>query len=320
MLKRSIALLALAALPLISVAQSAASFPTRQVRLIVGFAPGGPTDIFARMFAQHLEKKYKQPGLAENRPGAGALIAGEFVAKAPPDGYTLFVGANTFAYESVLNRESPINTARDLLPFGIFAGTSLFVTTHASLPVKNMAEFIAWIKANPGKLNIGTAGTPVAKLEGLRDKLGLEWVNVPYKGGALAMTALLAGEVLMYTADANQALPAAKEGRVRTLAYMDRQRHALAPDVPTVAESGIGAPDFVSHVWLGMYAPAAVPADIVAKLNAEVNEMNATQEAGQRYVAMGWKAGSQTLEQIRRDSAAEVANVQALLAKGVKLR
>jgi tripartite-type tricarboxylate transporter receptor subunit TctC len=320
MLKQFITLLCMATLPSVALSQSAASYPSKPIRIVIGFAAGGPTDVFARMFAEHLQRKYKQPAVAENKPGAGSLVAADFVAKSTADGYTLLVASNNLAFESLLNKEASINTAKDVLPFGIFAGTGAFLAVNSGLPVKTMPELVAWIRANPGKLNVGTPGQPVAALEGLRDRLGLSWVNVNYKGGAPAFAALLAGEVNLYTADIAQGLEPMKAGRIRLIAYTDRQRHPALPDIPTVAESGIGATDFVFFVWLGMYAAAGVPEDIVAKLNADVNEMSTSAEATTRYGAMGWRAIPNSVAQIRKDSAAEVENVAALVAKGVKLR
>ena len=320
-LKRVILVLVLGTLPSVALSQSgAANYPSKPIRIIVGFGPGGPTDIFGRMYSSHLEKKYKQPAIVENRPGAAQLVGAEVVAKSAPDGYTLLSAASPISFESLLNKDSPLDTTKDILPFGIIAGSGLFVGVHSSLPVKNMAEFIAWVRANPGKLNSGTAGAPVAEFEGMRDKLGLNWVNVNYKGGAAAMTALIAGEVHMYTPDLNQGLPAMKDGRVKLLAYSEQQRHPGAPDVPTVAESGIGMPDFVMQIWLGMYAPAGVPADIINKLNADTIELAASPDALNRINTMGWRTIPSNVATIRANTVATTEQIAALLAKGVKLR
>ena len=312
--------LLLGSLPTLALAQGAANFPNKSIRIVVGFGPGGPTDIFGRLYASHLERKYKQPIIVDNRPGAGQLVGADLVAKSAPDGYTLMASTNTLGFESLLNKDSPLDTTKDILPFGIIAGSGLFIGVHSSLPVKNMAEFIAWVRANPGKLNVGTAGAPVSEFEGLRDKMGLNWVNVNYKGGAAAMTALMAGEVHMYTPDLNQGLAGVKEGRVRLLSYSEGQRHLGAPDVPTVAESGIGATDFRMQIWLGMFAPPGVPADIINKLNADVNEMAAAQDAFSRINAMGWRTIPSNVETIRKNLVATNEQIAALLAKGVKLR
>ena len=319
--KKILAALSLAFLSTAVLAQSpAANFPNKPMRIIVPLGSGGPTDLFARMFAAHLEKKYRQPALVENKPGAGQLVGANLVAKADPDGYTLLAASSNLPSESLLTKDAPLDTAKDILPFGIIAGSGLFIGVHSSIPVKNMQEFVAWVKANPGKLNQGTASAPLVAIESLRDRLGLNWVNVNYKGGAAAMTALIAGEVQLYTPDVNQAVPPMKEGRVRILAYSDQQRHSALPEIPTIAESGIGAPDFVLQVWLGMFAHQAVPNDIIAKLNADVNEMSALPESTARFTAMGWRAIPSTVTAIRRGTTLGNEQVAALLAKGVKLR
>lgn len=200
------------------------------------------------------------------------------------------------------------------------AGSGLFIGVHSSVQARTFPEFVALVKANPGKINMGNTGFPQADLEILRDRLGLDWVNVPYKGGLAANTALMAGEIRAYTPDVNQGLPGIKEGRVRLLAYTELQRHPALPDVPTIAESGVGLPDYVWYVWLGTYAPAAVPADIVTKLNAEVNEMAGGGDALTRITAMGWRPNALSVAEIRRRSIATNDQVAKLLAKGVKLR
>ena len=315
-----IATLGLAALPLITMAQGAATYPNRTIRVLCPFPPGAITDALARMYASHLERKYKQPTIVENRTGAGQNIAGDATAKAAPDGYTLLAASNQLAWESLLNKDTPFNSQRDILPFGIFAASGLFLATHIDLPAKTLAEFVAYVKANPGKLNVGLAGAPTLGFEEFRDRLGLSWTNVPYRGGAPAFQALLANDVQMFTTDVMQGLPAMQTGKIRMLAYSGSQRHPGAPSIPTFSESGVGVQGFDYKVWLGTFAPAGVPADILQKLNAEVLEMQKTPDAMQRFTAMGWQAIPSGVEEIRLDSAAAVQKVVALVAQGVKLR
>jgi len=300
-------------------AQTAANYPSRPIRIIVPVAAGGPTDAFGRLYGAYLEKKYKQSAIVENRPGAGQIVGADVVAKAAPDGYTLLAAANTVSYESLLNKDAGFDTTKDILPFGIIAQAGLFIALNNAVPAKTMPELFAWVKANPGKLNVATAGAPVAELEGLRNKLGLSWVNVNYKGGAASQQALLAGEVGMYTPDGNQAISGVKDGRIHLLAYTDVIRHFGAPDVPTMAESGV-APDFQYVVWLGMFAPANVPADIINKLNADVNEMASGPEATARTAAMGWRTNPVSVPVIRKMTQTSNETIAGLLAAGVKLR
>ena len=319
-LTRFCMLVVLAFIPALAGAQTAANYPSRPIRVIVPFGPGGPTDIFGRLYASHLEKKYKQPAIVENKPGGGQIVATDFVVKAPADGYTLLTAANTLTYESLLNKDAPFDSTKDILPYGVIGGSGLFIAVNAGLPVKTIQEFVAWVKANPGKLNVGTVGVPTVEMEGLRDKLGLNWTNVNYKGGVAAQTALMAGEINLYTPDLNQTAPAVKDGRIKVLAFGDRQRHPGMPDVPTVAESGIGAPDFLMYVWLGMFAASGVPNDIVNKLHADVIEMQGNPDVQSKINAMGWRTNPIGVEELRKLQQASNENVKSLLAKGIKLR
>jgi len=314
-----LAALCLAAAPCLSLAQSAAAYPAKPVRVVVPLAPGGTTDTFARMFANYLEKKYKQPALVENKPGAGQVVGAMYAIQQPADGYTMLAGSNGLAYESIINKDAPFNSTRDILPFGVFAGSGMFLHTDGALPVKNLGEFIVWVKANPGKLNLGTASVPLAPFEDMRDRLGLNWTYVNYKGGSPAETALLAGEVQAYFGD-SKLLQFSKTGKLRALAYSGPQRHPAAPDVPTLAESGIGMPDFRYVLWLGLFSLPGVPEDILAKLNADLNDMSRQPDSMKRYETMGWVPMTLSVDETRKDVAATNKQISAVVARGVKLR
>lgn len=314
-----LAALCLAAAPCVSLAQSAATYPAKPVRVVVPLAPGGPTDTFARMFANYLERKYKQPAVVENKTGAGQVVGANYAIQQPADGYTMLAGSNGLAYESLINKDTPFNSTKDILPFGVFAGSGMFMHVNSSLPVTTLPEFIAWVKANPGKLNLGTASVPLAPFESMRERLGLDWTYVNYKGGTPAETAALAGEVQAYFGDI-KLLQYSKTGRMRTLAYSGPQRHPAAPDVPTVAESGIGMSDFRYVLWLGMFSAPGVPEDILTKLNADLNDMSRQPDSLKRYEAMGWVPMALSVEETRRDSAATNKQIAEVVARGVKLR
>ena len=314
-----LAVLCLAADPGASLAQSAATYPSKPVRVVVPLAPGGTTDTFARMFANYLEKKYKQPIVVENKAGAGQVVGAMYAIQQPADGYTVLAGSNGLAYESVINKDTPFNSTKDILPFGVFAGSGMFLHIDASLPVKNLTEFIAWVKANPGKLNLGTASVPLAPFESMRDRLGLNWTYVNYKGGSPVETALLAGEVQAYFGD-SKLLQFSKTGKLRALAYSGPQRHPVAPDVPTIAESAIGMPDFRYVLWLGMYSVPGVPEDILTKLNADLNDMSRQPDSLKRYEVMGWVPMILNVDESRRDVAATNRQIAEVVARGVKLR
>ena len=294
-----LAALCLAAAPSASFAQSAATYPAKPVRVVVPLAPGGPTDTFARMFANYLEKKYKQPAVVENKTGAGQVVGANYAIQQPADGYTMLAGSNGLAYESLINKDTPFNSTKDILPFGVFAGSGMFMHVNSSLPVTTLPEFIAWVKANPGKLNLGTASVPLAPFESMRERLGLDWTYVNYKGGTPAETAALAGEVQAYFGDI-KLLQYSKTGRMRTLAYSGPQRHPAAPDVPTVAESGIpGLAGYEMQAWFGLAAPVKVSAAIINRIHAEVVKTVADQDVRDRFANLGFEPVGSTPEQFR---------------------
>lgn len=314
-----LAALFIAAAPGATLAQSAANYPSKPMRVVVPLAPGGPTDTFARMFARYLETKYKQPAIVENKTGAGQVVGANYAIQQPADGYTMLAGSNGLAYESLINKDTPFNSTKDILPFGIFAGSGMFLHIHSSLPVTTVGEFIAWVKANPGKLNLGTASVPLAPFEGMRERLGMNWTYVNYKGGTPAEAALLAGEVQAYFGDSKH-LQHSKTGRLRTLAYSGPQRHPVAPDVPTFAEAGIGMNDFRYVLWLGMFTASAVPEDILVKLNADLNDMSRQPDSLKRYEAMGWVPMTLGVDATRKDAVGTNNQIAEVLARGVKLR
>lgn len=314
-----LAALSLATLPVSALAQGAANYPSKPVRIVVPLAPGGPVDSFGRLYANFLEKKYKQPVVVENKTGAGQVVGANYAIQQPADGYTLLVGSNSLAWESLINKEVPFNSTKDIQPFGAFAGSGMFVQINPSLPVNTLQEFIAWVRANPGKLNLGTASVPLAAFEAMRDKLGLQWTAVNYKGGTPAEAAVLGGEVQAYFGDV-KGVYQMRAGKLRVLAYSGATRHPAAPEIPTVAESNIGYPEMNYQIWLGMYAAPAVPEDIVTKLNADIIEMNNQPDIQARYKAMGWLPMTMSVSDVRKDSAKANKEVADLLAKGVKLR
>jgi tripartite-type tricarboxylate transporter receptor subunit TctC len=308
------------AVAFVSTLADAQSWPSRRITIISPFPPGAVTDSLARMFASHLEKKYKQAAIVETRSGAGQVIAMDAVIKAPADGYTLLAGANGTYTETMLNKDTPFNSMRDLAPIGAFAYSGLFLVVPASFPAKNMQEFVAYVRANPGKLNFATAGTPAPGLEEFRHRMKLNWTLVPYKGGAPAFQALLQNEVHAYNSDIMQGMPAMQAGKVRLLGYTASTRHPGAPDIPTFSEAvpELGPLEYV--VWLGIYSRSELPIDIQTRLNADIIELQNTPEALQRFAAMGWTALPFGIPAIRRDLDAYMRKTQMLLDAGVKLR
>jgi len=267
----------------------AADYPTRAMRMVVPFAPGASTDITARLFARHLEQKWKQPVVVENRPGVGGALGTDLVAKAAPDGHTLLAGVSWIPVMNLLYRDVQFDALRDLAPVSIIGASGYVLMAAAGLPVKSLQEFVAYSKSNPGKLNFGSpGGDPLLEFENLRGRLGWDLTSVPYKGGGPALNALIAGEVHLMLGGPHQAAPLARAGKIRPLAVTLKQRHVLLPDVPTMEEQGLAG--YEAGYWIGLFAPAKTPPAIVAALNREVAEFQKDPEVMKRFGALGWDA------------------------------
>ncbi|MGL4243193.1 MAG: Bug family tripartite tricarboxylate transporter substrate binding protein [Beijerinckiaceae bacterium] len=264
---------ALVATPAVLRAQ--AQWPAQVVKFIVPFAPGGSTDILARVVAQKLEAPLKANIIIENRPGAGGSVAANAVAKADADGHTFMMGhIGTLAFTPSLYPNLPYDPVKDFAPVALVATVPNILAVHPSLPVKSFAEFIAHAKANPGKLNYGSGGVgSAAHVAGayLASAAGFEATHVPYRGTAPMVNDLVAGNIQFTLTGGPAVLPLAANGRVRTLAVSSKDRASFAPELPTVAESGLAGFDAVQ--WYGLVAPARTPAAIVSRMNAEINAL-----------------------------------------------
>ncbi len=260
-----LALLLPAALP-----AAAQTYPTKPVRMVVPFPPGGPTDIVARLMAPKMAAALGQQVVVENRAGAGGMIATEQVAKAAPDGYTIIMGTiGGMAVAMSLNPNRGYDTLRDFAPITQSVAVTSILVTHPSVPAKNVRELLQLAKAAPGKLNYASSGNgTVTHLAGeLLKLLGkVNIVHVPYKGGAPALTALVSGEVDMSYENSLIITPHIKSGRVKALAVTGAKRSALLPDLPTIAET---LPGYSASGWYGLFTPAATPKPVIARLNAE---------------------------------------------------
>jgi tripartite-type tricarboxylate transporter receptor subunit TctC len=264
---------ALLAAPLAALAQA---FPTKPVTLVVNFPPGGAADVIGRAVAQQLAEQLKEQVVVQNRPGANGNIGAEAVAKSPADGHTLLMSSggamtvNPFIYKSM-----PFDAEKDLVPVSSTARVLVFLMTHPSVPVSNVREFLAHVKANPGRLSFGSPGTgssPHLAAEMMKKQLGLFAVHVPYRGAAPALTDLLAGNV-QFMFDPGPGLRHAKEGRLKMLAVGSPKRAGAYPDVPTLAEAG--PPElrgFDADTVFGIYAPGGTPAALVERLHDEINK------------------------------------------------
>jgi tripartite-type tricarboxylate transporter receptor subunit TctC len=278
---------ALAAAALLAHAQT--GYPAKPLRLVVGFAPGGGTDILARALAQPLSELLGQQVTIDNRPGAGGIIATELGAKALPDGYTLLVGSSAaFAINPNLMAKLPYDPVRDFAPVGMFATLSYALDVHPSLPVRSLRELLALARAKPGEINYGSAGQGSSTHLAIEQFLAagrIRMTHVPYKGNAPAMTALMSGEVAMVFDPVLLTVPLARAGRVRVLAVTTARRSALLPEAPTIAEAGV--PGFEAGNWFGVFAPAGTPRAIVERLNGAINSAMRRPEMMERFAAQG---------------------------------
>ncbi len=266
----------------------AQQYPAKPVRLIVPFVAGGSADVLSRVLAQRLTQQYGQQMMVENRPGSGGHVGAEAAARATPDGYTIVFGTigihAAYAIYSKLNYDP----ARDLQPVAMYADVPNILIVHPSVPAKNVKEFIALAKSNPGRLNFGTAGSGSSThMAGEWFKLvtGVNLTHVPYKGSAQAMQDLLGGQIELMFENLPTAIAQVRAGKVRALGMTSRERSPSMPEVPTVAESGV--PGFEATAWFTIAAPAKVPAEIIRKLNTDMNAFLKAPEMQQRWVDMG---------------------------------
>jgi tripartite-type tricarboxylate transporter receptor subunit TctC len=285
------------------------SFPSRPVRLVVAFPAGGPTDVVARVLAEHMARDLGQPMVVENRGGANGNIAAEHVAKAAPDGHTLLYNTSSIAISQALYRTLPYDLGRDLAPLALTAAAPSLLVTSPAVPVRDAAGFIAWARTNSGRISYGSGG--VGNISHLQvfmvlRHIGAEATHVPYRGTAQAMTDTAAGNVQFMSDALNTALPLAREGRVRAIAVSTIERSAELPEVPTFAESGLMPPGFDSGIWQGVMVPARTPAPIVTRLNAAVNKALAEGEVRTRLAAMGARPTGGSPEDYARHLAAEL--------------
>jgi tripartite-type tricarboxylate transporter receptor subunit TctC len=265
---RVVASILICAAPLPAVGQA---WPVKPVRIIVPFPPGGTSDILARSVGQKLSEEWKQQVVVDNRPGAGANIGAEMAAKAPPDGYTLFLFSTIHTINPSLYSKLAYDPIRDFVPITLIAETSQVLAVHPSVPVTTVKDFIAYAKKRPGQLNYSSAGNgsqPHLTAELFKTRTGIDIVHVPYKGAPPAMTDLLAGQVALTFATAPSAVPHAKAGKLRALGVSTGKRITALPDVPTIAEAGV--PGFEASGSNGLVAPAGLPAALVERLNGSV--------------------------------------------------
>ena len=267
----------------------AQSYPAKPIRLIIPFPPGGATDIFGRVLAQKLGELIGQAVVIENRPGAGGVIGSEMASKAAPDGYTILLATtSTHSIGPALNPKMPYDARRDFVPVIHLADATNILIASPTLPVNNLKELIAYAKANPGKLNFGSSGNgTIVHLTGEQFKAatGTFIVHIPYKGTALTIPDLIAGQIAFVFDNIASALPHVRSGKVKSLGISQLKRSPLVPDIPTMDEAGMKG--FESNTYFGVFAPAGTPAPIVRRLNAEINKALQAADFRERLGALG---------------------------------
>ena len=297
---------AAAALPATSRIARAQAYPARQVRIIVPFAPGGPTDAAARLIAQKLSEQLGRQFYVENLAGASGNIGTGQAAKAPPDGYTVLVTVNNLVINPPLFEKVPYDPYKDFEPVALAVTYSSALAVNPSVPAKTVGELVTLIKANPGKYSFGSPGfgTPTHLLgEQLRVALGLDLVHVPYGGSGPAMASVVAGHTPIGFAGLAAAAPLARDGKLRILAVMSKKPSSTLPDVPTIAAAGY--PGLDGDGWVGALVPAGTPKDIVTLLNREIVRIIAMPELQERFTALGLDPVGGTPEEFAQQLRAE---------------
>ena len=266
----------------------AQNFPTKPVHVVITFPPGSATDIVGRLVAQKLSDLWGQPVVAENRGGAGGSIGSAVVAKTAPDGYNLLINSNAHAVNPAIYAKLPYDTQKDFVDIVPLSGAPNVFVVPVSSKFKSLADFVAEAKANPGKLNFAHAGVGSGthlNTEKFKLAAGIDFVQVPYKGTQEIFTDLISGRVDSYFSPMSPVIPQVRDGKLRALAVSSAKRSGRLPEVPTVAESG--HPGFEFTLWFGIWGPAGIPADVVAKINRDVNSVLATADVRERLAKLG---------------------------------
>jgi tripartite-type tricarboxylate transporter receptor subunit TctC len=296
-----------ACLLILTGAAAAQSYPAKTVRMIVGYPPGGPTDVLARIVAQKLGENWGQQVIVDNRAGASGMIGAELVARAAPDGHTLLMVPVTFAVTPSLFVKMNYDSERDFAAVAQVAAAPFILVVHPTLPVKTVKELVALARARPGQLNYASASTggmPHLAGELFNLMAGVKMVHVPYKGAAPATTDLIAGQVQLMFNNMLSAMPQVKAGRLRALAVTSSRRSNALPELPAIAET---LPGYEASGWYGLLAPAATPREVIARINSETNRIMKLPEVAQRLAGDGVEAVGSTPEQFAAYLRVEIA-------------
>ena len=297
-------------------------YPTKPVKIVVPFTAGSATDILARTFGQKLSEAWGQPVIIENHPGAGGTIGAAIVAKSAPDGYTLLVHSAAQAYNPSIYPNLSYDTAKDFVEIVPLAGQPNVLVVAPATGFKTVSDLVAAAKAKPGELNFASAGTGSGthiNAEKFRLSAGIDVVHIPYKGTPEAITDTMTGRVTYFFSPISAALPNVRDGKLVALGVSTAKRSSALPNVPTIAESGL--PGFDYNLWVGVFAPAGTPADIVDKINRDVGRVLQTPEAKERLAALGAEAMPMSPAEFRRFVRNEIDDsAKVIKAAGIKVQ
>jgi tripartite-type tricarboxylate transporter receptor subunit TctC len=298
-------------------ASFAQTWPAKPIKWIVPFAPGGTTDILARTIGEKLSVALGQPVIIENKPGAGGGVGADFTAKATPDGYTIMGGTiSTHAINASLYKSLPYDPVKDFVPITLIARVPNMLVVNPEIPARNVAELVALLKANPGKYSFASSGNGTSQhLSGelFKSMAGVDMQHIPYKGSPPALQDVVAGQVAMTFDNITTAWPLAKAGKLRALAVTTAKRSSIAPDVPTLAESGL--PGFEVGSWQGVFAPAGTPPGIVKRLNAEIVKALGMPDVREKLGALGAEIVADSPEEFAAFVKAEVVKWSDVVKK-----
>ncbi|OZI59230.1 Bug family tripartite tricarboxylate transporter substrate binding protein [Bordetella genomosp. 4] len=301
--------------PLAHANETAQQYPSRPIRLIVPFAPGGVSDTGARLVADKLSQRLGQQIIVDNKPGASGNIGTQMAAQAAPDGYTLLLGFDgTLVINPYVHKDIPFDTLKDLAPVSKIGDAALIIVANPKVPANTLQELIAYSKTQPKGISYGSAGvgsTPHLAGELLRQRTGIKLEHIPYKGGGQAMADVVGGTLpLLYTAVAG-AYPYVERKQLKAIAVSTEKRLPSLPDVPTVSESGVEG--FVSNSWIGILSPAKTPADIVSKLQQAIHDVVHTPETEERLAGLGITASGNTPQEFRQQIEADLKTYKAVV-------
>ena len=307
-----------AALACTPLALSAQDYPNKPVRLVVGFAPGGGTDVFARIIANEMTKSFGQQVIVDNRSGANGVVAATQVARAVPEGYTVMIILSSHVMNALTYKDLPFDAINDFTPITALATTAYVLTAHPSFPANSVQELIALAKAKPGVINYASAGNgsiPHLFQELMNSKVGIQLTHVPYQGGAPALTDLLAGRVPLLMQSVLQCLPHLKSGRLKALAITSGKRSPVLPDVPTIAESGV--PGYSADQWWALVGPKGLPRPVQSRLQSELVKIVMAPKTKEFLASQGLEAMGTSSEELATIMTNEYAKWAPLFKQGL---